>query len=638
MVGNVIKQANGRYNNDIKQAAQTIREALCKVQQKTERLVFQTPGILFNAENSNVHQELMDLASYSADILQTLSTFFHAHPPAAKIFHYSHLHHCSTRISQLLAKKQAAAEAILFGLPSQATQNSHSKSSKNNGSSSVDDITHPQFGNVLATFYEHSLIPAYRHVLKQKELGNLSEIRSEAVLARIQLARQSTISAFRSLLNFTCLSPLLEGTEDVETGEHKPYPKHLAAELAEDYMHVITACLSERHFILDYIHAYTLRDDLEIIQQIGVELDPMRVQYLFDGIDGLRAEADDESSKNSLENQSNVLGATALDFSVKSAMDNKSEDNQSCHQTVAIDSLISQVRDLLPNLGEGFVQACLEYFDNSPEQVINTLLEENLPPHLANMDRNMPKKAPVNSSSSTISHEGHQNLQDQENMTSTRLNIFDSDEFDINVRDNVDMSKIHRGKQRRAKNANALLDDKRDLKTSDMRERFSALSIVVDEEIVIPGTNGGGYDYDDEYDDTYDDQAMGEKEPDANELESRRPFVLPQALGGGHKAYVKEEESDEEIENEEEQRKKMLHFTRNPEEVRQEAERKRQEKLHSNRADKAKGGSIPNRDVIGRAKGQGQEKKVVINRKHKTENKGKRTRAAADHKMSKGMF
>lgn len=121
-------------------------------------------------------------------------------------------------------------------------------------------------------------------------------------------------------------------------------------------------------------------------------------------------------------------------------------------------------------------------------------------------------------------------------------------------------------------------------------------------------------------------------------MESRRPFVLPQALGGGHIKYVKEEESDEEIENEEEQRKKMLEFARNPEEVRQEAERKRQEKMHMNRKDKAKGGNIPNRDVEGRAKGQGQEKRVVINRKHKTENKGKRTRAAADNKMSKGMF
>ena len=52
MVGNVIKQAQGRYDNDIKQTARTIREALYKVQQKIESLVFKTPGILINTENS----------------------------------------------------------------------------------------------------------------------------------------------------------------------------------------------------------------------------------------------------------------------------------------------------------------------------------------------------------------------------------------------------------------------------------------------------------------------------------------------------------------------------------------------------------------------------------------------------------
>ena len=126
-------------------------------------------------------------------------------------------------------------------------------------------------------------------------------------------------------------------------------------------------------------------------------------------------------------------------------------------------------------------------------------------------------------------------------------------------------------KQKTARNANALLEDKRDLKTSDMRERFAALSIVVDEELVIPGAKGG-YDYDDEYDDTYDDQTTGEREPDANELEVRRPFVLPQALGGGHITYVKEEESSEETDEEESERKKMI-FVANPEEVRKEAEK-----------------------------------------------------------------
>ena len=628
MVGNVLKQAGGRYDNDIKQAAQTIKEALIKVQQKIDNLVFQTPGILVNAEHSEVHQELMDLTLYSADILQTISTFINAYPSSSTIFHNSH-HHSSKAAgtSLLLAKKQNEAEAFLFR---HVIEKSQSLLSENSSLSSSNDAIHLQFENFLASFYEHSLIPAYRHVLKQKKLNNINNEIAQAVLARIQLARQSAINSYRSLLNSTCLSPLIEGIGSSDNGKLKPCPINVAGELAEDYMLIITSCLSERHFFLDYSKIHPVREDLEIFQQVGIEIDPMRVQYLYDGIDGLKSISEDKLLANKTKQECD--GATSLNFEEQPCHRNTNDTPQS-FQPGELDSLVSQVRDLFPNLGDGFVISCLEYFDHSPEQVINTLLEENLPPHLTKMDRNLPKQAVSVPSDDVMSKKDHQQLQHREDMTNKRLNIYDGDEFDVNARDTIDISKIHKGKQRRAKNTNAMLDDKSFIKSAEMREKFAALSIVVDEELVVPGASGGGYDYDDEYDDTYDDQAMGEKEPDANELESRRPFVLPQALGGGHKAYVKESEDETDEEGPELIR---FDFARNPELVRKEAERKRQEAMSKN--SKPKSSTAPHRDVTGRAKGQGQAKNVVINRQRKTENKGKRTRAAADNKMSKGMF
>lgn len=614
MVDNVIKQADGRYDNDIIQSAQTIKEALFKAQGKVDELVYQTPGLLAN--NSKTNQQLMDLALYSADILKSISAFIQAYPPAAKIFHTSHLHYFSdeSNPSLLLAKKQNAAEAYLFGA------SSVSNSKPNNRS--VEDMKTNLFESILSSFYDHSLIPMYRHVLKQKELGTLAPTSTELVLSRIQLARQSTICTFRSLLNHACLAPMLQGNGS-DSRVSSPFSTSLPSELAEDCMLVLTTSLSEQHFFLDYSETHEIRDDLELIRQVGVELDPMRVQYLFDGINSLKSKSGD--TEESMQSQ----GATCLNYESTSSSSHNPEPGPSkSSKSVEVDSLISQVKDLFPDLGEGFVLSCLEYFDFSPEQVINTLLEDNLPPHLASMDRKMVKQESMPSSSSSVPKDTNESTLISD-ITNTRSNIYDGDEFDINVRDKVDLSKIHRGKQRRAKNANAMLDDKKELKTQTMKDRFAALSIVVDEEYIVPGTSGGGYDYDDEYDDTYDDQAMGEREPDANELEVRRPFVLPQALGGGHITYVREE-SDHEDEHEQ---KNPLDFARNPEEVRQEAERKRQEKSRN-----WKGGNPPQRDVVGRAKGLGQDKHVKINRKHKTENQGKRTRAAADKKMSKGMF
>ena len=52
-------------------------------------------------------------------------------------------------------------------------------------------------------------------------------------------------------------------------------------------------------------------------------------------------------------------------------------------------SLVSQVKDLLPDLGEGFIAACLDVFENSPELTINALLEGSLPKEIASLDRGM---------------------------------------------------------------------------------------------------------------------------------------------------------------------------------------------------------------------------------------------------------
>lgn len=56
---------------------------------------------------------------------------------------------------------------------------------------------------------------------------------------------------------------------------------------------------------------------------------------------------------------------------------------------VELDSLISQVKDLLPDLGEGFILACLEHYGYDPEQAINNILEERLAPALRQLDRGL---------------------------------------------------------------------------------------------------------------------------------------------------------------------------------------------------------------------------------------------------------
>lgn len=50
-------------------------------------------------------------------------------------------------------------------------------------------------------------------------------------------------------------------------------------------------------------------------------------------------------------------------------------------------SQITQVQDLFPDLGAGFIAKCLDEYGDDVEQVVANLLSESLPPHLASADR-----------------------------------------------------------------------------------------------------------------------------------------------------------------------------------------------------------------------------------------------------------
>lgn len=53
--------------------------------------------------------------------------------------------------------------------------------------------------------------------------------------------------------------------------------------------------------------------------------------------------------------------------------------------------LVAQVQQVVPSLGEGFVEVCLAFHNFSPETVIVALLEDNLPPQLVSLDRQLPR-------------------------------------------------------------------------------------------------------------------------------------------------------------------------------------------------------------------------------------------------------
>ena len=109
---------------------------------------------------------------------------------------------------------------------------------------------------------------------------------------------------------------------------------------------------------------------------------------------------------------------------------------------------VGQVRDILgDSFGEGFVWAMLKEMDCSVERVIQALLEENIPPSLASMDRSAPLQQQVHerpaAGGAAGGGAGGRAGAARASQLADRANIFDGDEFDVFHSDNVRLQGVH---------------------------------------------------------------------------------------------------------------------------------------------------------------------------------------------------
>ncbi|KAK6086480.1 CUE domain-containing protein [Seiridium cupressi] len=131
---------------------------------------------------------------------------------------------------------------------------------------------------------------------------------------------------------------------------------------------------------------------------------------------------------------------------------NEDEDEEIGQLRVHQMSQISQIQDLFPDLGSGFISQLLDEFQNETEQVVAHLLENNLPPQLASADRSR-----VLSPERTRRRRSSLAPRPTPPQLPTRHNVFDDDELD-NLTLNV--SNLHFGKRSPGKTADDILKDR----------------------------------------------------------------------------------------------------------------------------------------------------------------------------------
>lgn len=270
-----------------------------------------------------------------------------------------------------------------------------------------------------------------------------------------------------------------------------------------------------------------------------------------------------------------------------------------------VDSEIENVLEILPHLGTGFIRKLLQRYDNH-EEAIAAVLEGNLPPDLSDADQTevyippeeaavLPKIIPNN-----------------------RNNIFDGDQYDVMTNDNPNcVIKRGKGLPGGPKNLSQMLDDKTAM--NQVRQRYEEYSLITED------IDENDPEYNDEYDDSY--EALLEGEIKTKKTEAMKQVILDI-----------EEESESEEENPPENNSRM-NFCENPEAIRARYEANRAAKMANKKNYRPP--PVP-KDVVGKVKGKGQEKDVLLNRHKKDVNKSSRAnhsrKSGATWKRSRGMI
>lgn len=471
----------------------------------------------------------------------------------------------------------------------------------------------------LASFYEIA-IPELESAMKKRRLEDSKLL--GALWQRLSHSRKKVLEIFHILINQICLLPVLESSCDNIQG------------FIEEFLQIFSSLLQEKRFLRDYDTLFPVADDVSLLQQASAVLDETRTAYILQAVESAwegvdRRKATDAKDPAVAEDPNGVI-VLAEPVGGPSSHPENSEEEECMGAAAALgppvcgvelDSLISQVKDLLPDLGEGFILACLEHYAYNPEQVINNILEERLAPALSQLDRSLDRQVKP----------------DPTPLLTSRHNIFQNDEFDVFSRDSVDLSRVHKGR-RKEEDTRSLLNDKREV--GAQRPRYERYSMVVEEVPLQPGEGLSyrGDDYEDEYDDTYDGNQVGANDADSDdELISRRPFTTPQVLRTKVPREGREEVEEEEEDEAEEEPPKPDHFVQDPAVLREKAEARRMAFLTRKgyRHDSSTA-------VAGSPRGHGQSRETAQERRKKEANKATRAnhnrRTMADRKRSKGMI
>ncbi|XP_031628926.1 activating signal cointegrator 1 complex subunit 2 [Contarinia nasturtii] len=352
----------------------------------------------------------------------------------------------------------------------------------------------------------------------------------------------------------------------------------------DNLMNLLQIALSDQNFVLDYQRLHPVADDIDIITQAIPKIDKMKIDFVVQAYTSGKVTSLIKSDKDAANASTSSSGRQSASTSSKSKAVGPSEIE------------IQNILDVLPHLEVPFVRKLLARYENT-ESAIAAVLEGNLPPDL---DESIQVDSPMGEQKAS------EPIKQITEMVDQNLSLNNREIVNVKIKSQIVRPKAEK----------RFLDDKSAIKEFHARNIEHGYVDMADE-------------YDDEYDDSYEAVV---------ESESKVRTILKNT---GAINEMVDEVDDSESENDDgnagDQRDRSRDFCENPEAIRERWARNREAKYGNKRQPPRPAGN-----VVGNAKGQGQEKSTLINRERKNENKSSRAnhnrRQGAAFKRSRGMI
>ncbi|XP_076184054.1 activating signal cointegrator 1 complex subunit 2 [Ptiloglossa arizonensis] len=548
-----------------------------------ENYIFTIPIIfdlcqLYGRENEKIMEKILNCLfilepRYNNDLQKAVPCLIEALENVERKFNGYFIHNPNEAVS-LTKQNTGSIELTLFNLEDMILYVLDISSTINvflkNYPPAVSTFHREDFMNKIVSIYEGT-IPEMYNKLDKLGYNEANLLKYTELKYRLDVTRIEMLHLFRIII-YEPVRNIQENLSQTTEAEIK--------ECVEEYLTFLTSAISEKEFITDYDQFYPVKSDLKILSNICPEVDTIKCNYILKSISANveKPSAPYTALSNNIADA--VAGPSGVVYQSEAVNDNISSLNGD--NSFEMISLISEVKDILYDLDESFIEICLKHYNYDTASVINAVLENTLPPRLKNLKDQKPA---IDDTLPDCTMPINEDLA----LGIEELNMFSDDDDEVHVM------------------TREIIEVPKDYITRNY-------SLITD-------------DYDDEHDDTYDDiNIRGTTQLDSIEIDGR-PFGIPRVLREKQKIETADE-SESEAEDVEADQNGKDHFIRNPAELRAKAEQRRQ----ANRGGKC------STNMTGKSKGQGQEKDTSHNRQQKRTRTNHNARSGAQWKRSQGMI